>query len=266
MTTHPGWDARGYDDRFSFVTAYGTDLLELLAAESGERILDIGCGTGHQCASLAAAGVDVLGVDADSAMIESAQLTYPPAVNPRTRFVVGDAQDLDLDVVGIGYDAVVSNAALHWMPAQDAVIAGMARVLRPGGRVVVEMGGAGNVARLTEAIRAGRAAIGIDPAVLSSWTFPSPGEQAARLERHGFTVRLVRLFDRMTPLSEGDSAADWAAMFGAGLLADVPAAARPDFDDAIDSHARSLGLATRPDGLSGWWADYVRLRFVAELL
>jgi SAM-dependent methyltransferase len=156
---------------------------------------------------------------------------------------------------------VLSNAALHWMPRQDDVIDGIAGALRPGGRLVVEMGGAGNVARTTAAIRAGRAAVGLDPDVPSSWTFPSPGEQATRLERHGFVVRSLALIDRPTPLADGVTTSGWAAMFGARLVQDVPADRRADFDAAVDGHARTLGL----DGPHGWWADYTRLRFTAVL-
>jgi hypothetical protein len=123
------------------------------------------------------------------------------------------------------------------------------------------MGGTGNVARTTAAIRAGRAAVGLHPDVPSSWTFPSPGEQASRLERHGFTVRSIALIDRPTPLADGVTTAGWAAMFGAGLVQDVPADRRADFDAAVDDQAASLGLRT-PDG---WSADYVRLRWIAVL-
>jgi trans-aconitate methyltransferase len=256
------WDAHGYDRRFSYVTAYGADLLSLLDPRPGERILDLGCGTGHQAAQAAAAGAQVVGVDADDAMLQVARATYPELT-----FQPGDGQDLDVPtlcaLVGGRYDAVLSNAALHWMPRQDDVIAGVAALLRPGGRLVVEMGGTGNVTRLTAAIRTARTALGLTDRP-TPWTFPSPAEQAARLERAGFTVRLVQLFERTTPLAPGDSAADWAAMFGAGLVADVPPQLQPEFAAALDAAAAGLGLDRHPDGEPGWWADYVRLRFVAE--
>jgi SAM-dependent methyltransferase len=264
MTTHT-WDATGYDQRFSFVTSRGADLLTLAAVQPGERVLDLGCGTGHQAAALAAAGAVAVGVDADHAMLEVARRTYPAM-----RFHHGDGQNLDgaalrAELDDRHFDVVLSNAALHWMPDQDAVVAGVSTLLRPGGRLVVEMGGAGNVGRLIESIRAGRRAVGLETVAPLPWTFPTPGEQASRLERSGFGVRLVQLFDRMTPLTAGDTAADWAAMFGATLVADVPAERRPDLNAALDARARDLGLAQRPDGEPGWWADYVRLRFVAEL-
>jgi SAM-dependent methyltransferase len=255
MTTKR-WDATGYDRDFSFVTSYGDVLLDLLAAQPGERVLDVGCGTGHQAAALAALGAVVVGVDADPAMLDVAR-----AEHPEVRFELVDAQDPRalLAATGSPVDAVLSNAALHWMPRQDDVVAGLAAVLRPGGRLVVEMGGGPNVRLTTEAIRAGRRAVGLDADVASSWTFPTPGEQAGRLERHGFTVRSVALIDRPTPLAEGVTTAGWAAMFGATLVTDVPPERRAEFDAAVDDHARTLGLQTE----AGWHADYVRLRFTA---
>lgn len=256
------WDATGYDARFSFVTSYGDAVLDLLDAWPGERILDLGAGTGHQLAALAeAAGspAGLVGVDPDPAMLAVARETYPDLT-----FRQADGQELDAADLDGPYDAVLSNAAMHWMPRQDAVVAGVARLLRPGGRFVVEMGGVGNVARLREAIGSARAELGLPP-VPHPWTFPTPGEQAARLERHGFVVRLVALIDRPTPLNEGDTAASWVAMFGASMVVDVPVDRRADLHAAVDASAARLGLAERPDGEPGWWVDYVRLRFLAEL-
>jgi hypothetical protein len=150
------------------------------------------------------------------------------------------------------------------MPRQDEVVGALAAALRPGGRLVVEMGGQGNVDRATDAIRAARRDVGLDPGIASSWTFPSPGEQASRLERCGLRVRLVTSYDRPTPLSPGDTAADWARMFGAVLVDDVPHSSRAAFDHAVDTHAGAHGLDRRADGEPGWWVDYVRLRFVAD--
>ena len=255
------WDAAGYDASFSFVTTYGTPLLDLLDVRAGERILDIGCGTGHQAAEIAARGAIVVGLDSDSAMLEIARREHPSVT-----FAQADAQSAEaVHAVsgGVPFGAVLSNAALHWMPSQDNVIAAVHGVLEPGGRLVVEMGGVGNVERITAAIRSARRDIGLDADVASSWTFPSPGEQAARLEKHGFVVRLLQLVDRTTPLAEGSTAADWATMFGAALTRDVPSDRRQDFDAAVDVHASDLGLDRRDDEGPGWWIDYVRLRFLA---
>jgi SAM-dependent methyltransferase len=258
------WDAQGYDASFSFVTSYGAPLLDLLAATAGERVLDVGCGTGHQAAELAAGGVEVVGIDADAAMLQTAR-----AAHPGIAFLQVDAQDVDavrqlVRDTGGPFDAVLSNAALHWMRRQDDVVRGLAESLKPGGRLVVEMGGAGNCARVTAALRAARRDAGLDPDVATSWTFASPDEQGERLRRHGFDVETMVLVERPTPLQPGSTAADWARMFGAALVDDVPDALRLAFDHALDSHAADTGL-DRLDGSAGWWIDYVRLRFTATL-
>jgi trans-aconitate methyltransferase len=261
------WNATGYDASFSFVTAYGADLLDLLDVHPGERVLDLGCGTGHQAAELAARGATVVGVDSDAAMLDLARSEHPGI-----EFVQADGQDPAAlrRACGGTVDALLSNAALHWMPDQDAAIAAIAGVLGPGGRVVAELGAAGTVARLSAAIRAARADLGLDPEVASSWTFPTAAQTAARLEAQGLRVDLLQTFDRPTPLRT--SAAGWARMFGAALLDGVAdevaddGAADAAFAAAVDRHARDLGLAEGPDGPGEerWWADYVRLRFQAH--
>ncbi len=247
------WDADTYDQTFSFVTRHGAELIDLLSAQPAERILDLGCGTGHQAAELAGRGVNVIGLDADEAMIERASAQYPDIT-----FVHADAQQLRrLGALAGGFDAVVSNAALHWMPDQDAVLAGVHDLLDPGGRLVVEQGGRGNIAAVWSALTAACTDLGL-PVPQLPWTFPSPGEQASRLERCGFQVRALDLFERPTPLAPDVSLADWVAMFVPQALA-VDAELAPQLRAHIDAHGREHGLC--PD--QEWIADYVRLRFVA---
>ena len=155
------------------------------------------------------------------------------------------------------FDAVFSNAALHWMKDPDAVIAGVRRALRPGGRFVGEMGGRGCVARIVAALRRGLAAQGVDPAPIQPWYFPGDDEYRARLERAGFRVRSIALFPRPTPLP-GDVGA-WLETFGEAFLA-----AAPDARALVDGVREEL----RPflcDADGRWAADYVRLRFAADL-
>jgi trans-aconitate methyltransferase len=246
-----GWDASAYDSRFSFVTSLGAPLLDLLDAQPGDRVLDLGCGTGHQAALLTARGCSVTGVDADAAMVAAAR-----GAHPEVAFLLGDAQ---VSLPGGPYDRVLSNAALHWMPAADAVCRHVHAVLASGGLFVAELGGQGNVAALTQSIQAARADLGLGPAD-HGWYFPSPAEHAGRLEAAGFTVRMIERYVRPTPLAPGDTAADWARMFGSALLEQVPEARRAEFDAAVDAHAAAAGLRG-PDG--AWTADYVRVRFIA---
>ena len=139
------WNANLYDDKHSFVAKYGEDVVQLLAPKTGERILDIGCGTGYLTNLIAQAGARVVGIDNSASMIERAQAVYP---------------DLDLRVLsatnfsfGTPFDAVFSNAVLHWVLEKDAAVDCIADALRPGGRLVLEMGGKGNVEEIVVATR-----------------------------------------------------------------------------------------------------------------
>lgn len=252
--TEQAWDVERYDRSFGFVTSYGRDLTGLLAPVAGERVLDLGCGTGELAAELVALGLEVHGIDADAAMVAQAR-----ARHPEVAFELADGHDF---VVAHPVDAVLSNAALHWMLDPAAVIARVSAALRPGGRFVAEFGGQGNVATIRWAVAEAAATIGVDPDGLGSpWFFPSPAEYATLLEHGGFRVRHLELFDRLTPLDDcPDGIVDWLRMFGSELLAGVPADRREQLMHDAATRCRSALLR---DGR--WYADYVRLRVWAEL-
>ncbi|SDQ45691.1 Methyltransferase domain-containing protein [Thermostaphylospora chromogena] len=245
------WNARAYDSSFGYVSAHGAPLVDLLDPRPGERILDLGCGTGVLTAEIAARGAEVLGIDGSPAMIEQAMAHYPGI-----DFIVGDGHDF---TVAQQYDAVFSNAALHWMSRDpSAVIANVREALVPGGRFVAEMGGAGNCAELTAAMSTAWREHGLREPELP-WYFPSPAEYATRLEKGGFIVRLLEYFDRPTPLDEcPDGAADWVRMFASSLLQGLPA-------ELVGSLLRRVNELAAPAlrRETGWMADYVRLRFAA---
>ncbi len=246
------WNARAYDSSFGYVSAQGAPLVELLDPRPGERVLDLGCGTGVLTADIARRGAHVLGIDGSHSMIEQA-IAHHPGLD----FTVGDGYDF---TVAQPYDAVFSNAALHWMSRDPgAVIDCVREALRPGGRFVAEMGGAGNCAALTSAVLTAWREYGLPEPELP-WYFPSPAEYAHRLEKGGFTVRLLEYFDRPTPLDEcPNGAADWVRMFAGSLLDRVPpAAVEPLLRRVNELAAPALRRET------GWMADYVRLRFAAE--
>ena len=244
------WDASLYDQKHAFVFKYGEELIGLLDPQRGERILDVGCGTGHLTSRIADRGADVTGLDSSTEMIESARATYP-----QITFCVADAADFSFVEP---FDGIFSNAALHWVKrAEDAVIC-MSRALRPGGRLVVEFGGYGNVRRIYTALEAAIKEV-LGREVEASNFFPSIGEYASILERHGIVVRNAQLFERMTRLEDGESGMrNWITMFRGELLAETSEAER----EAVFAHVEER---TRNELFNegNWFADYHRLRIVA---
>jgi trans-aconitate methyltransferase len=245
-----GWDADRYQRQFGFVSALATDLLELLDPRPGESVLDLGCGTGELAEVIAATGVRVWALDADPAMVAATRRRLGG-----DRVLLADGHSFRLPEP---VDAVFSNAALHWMPRPAEVIARVNAALRPGGRFVAELGGAGNISAILAAFGAAVAEAGL-PEPACPWYFPTLGRYAGLLEAGGFRVARMEHFPRPTPLEGGDRAlADWLVMFGRELLAGVPAAERPRV------LARTGELAAPRLHRDGRFvADYWRLRFVA---
>jgi trans-aconitate methyltransferase len=244
------WDPSLYERKHAFVYAYGQDLVPLLDPRPGERILDLGCGTGHLTDSIAKTGATVVGLDRSSEMVAAARRNFPGLT-----FVEGDATDFRFDEP---FDAVFSNATLHWVPDAEGVARCVAAALRPGGRFVAEFGGRGNVRRVVAALQ--RAATDVAGVSLRNpWYFPSVGEYAGLLERHGLEVRTALLFDRPTALQDGSAGMrDWLAMFAGPVLAVIPAYYR----DHVVSRTEEL---LRPKLFRGgtWSVDYRRLRVLA---
>ena len=242
------WDPDAYATNARFVSDLGTDVVDLLDPRPGERILDLGCGDGMLTLVLIDRGADVIGVDGSSDMIEAAR-----AAGINAHVMDGHALRFDRE-----FDAVFSNAALHWMTRPDDVIAGVANALRPGGRFVGEMGGHGCVAAVVTALLAVLERRGINGKALIPWYFPTPDDYTQRLERAGFSVTTMLHFPRPTPLP-GD-VAGWLDTFAGPFLREV--------DDPDEARAEVAELL-RPslcDEQGHWTVDYVRLRFAADLI
>jgi trans-aconitate 2-methyltransferase len=244
------WDPALYEGRHGFVWQHGAALLDLLAPRPGERILDLGCGTGHLTAQIAALGAEVIGLDASPAMVEQARRTYP-----QLTFVVGDARDFTLKQP---VDAVLSNAALHWVQPPEPVVDCVRRALQPGGRFVADLGGRGNVQAIRTALAQAATRCSM-PGWREPWYFPSLGEYAGLLETGGLAVTFATLFDRPTPLEGEEGLRNWVTMFAGDLLGRVPAEQREQFLSGVEAATRS---ALYRDGT--WHADYRRLRVVAH--
>lgn len=248
MATHEQtWDPERYSRNARFVSDLGLAVVELLAPKPGERILDLGCGDGALTEKIAARGCRVVGLDASPAQVRAARARGLEAH-------VGDGQRLAFDRE---FDAVFSNAALHWMPQADAVIDGVWRALKPNGRFVAECGGHGNVAKIVAALYAALKRRGIDGDAVNPWYFPTLEDYRARLESRGFDVISIALLPRPTPLP-GD-VTGWLETFAESFSRSLPEQEQPAFIEEVRE-------ALRPalcDLVGTWIADYVRLRFAA---
>jgi SAM-dependent methyltransferase len=249
------WNAGLYDASHAFVWEYGRGLLALLGPQPGERILDAGCGTGHLTAEIAQSGARVLGVDRSEAMIAQARENFP-----LLEFETRDLCELPYQDE---FDAVFSNAVLHWVHPPEAAAAAMARALKPGGRLVCEFGGHGNVRVLVEGAYRALCQLGVgQPARFNPWYYPGIAEYTAVLERCGIEVTFAHLFDRPTLLQDGERGIrTWFEMFGARLMEPLAAAQRPEFLRLVADYAAPHLLR---DGQ--WFADYRRLRIAGRKL
>ncbi len=241
-------DPKRYQTKHHYVTAAGADLVEVLAPQDGERILDLGCGTGQLSAQIAAIGAEVVGVDLSAEMIEAAREQFPSL-----SFTVGDARDFSFTE---SFDAVFSNAALHWIKPPEEALACIAACLGQGGRFVAELGGGRNIATISQSLIDQLAVRGFYPQL--PWYFPSLGEYAQLLEQAGLRVAYASHFPRPTPLEGESGLRDWMEMFAETLIEDVPPLMRAGLWDAVEDAVRP---ALYGDG--GWYADYWRLRVVA---
>jgi trans-aconitate methyltransferase len=243
------WDSSLYDDRHSYVWRSGESLVELLGPQAGERILDLGCGTGHLTGKIAESDADVTGLDSSTSMIAQARQNFP-----RLKFVLADARDFRFDEP---FDAVFSNAALHWIGDAERVLQSVAAVLKPGGRFVLEMGGKRNVERIRKAIQDALTESGKGSAC--PWFFPNVGEYATLLEKCGFEVRTAQMFDRWSKLEHPDRGLrEWIEMFANAYFEGISAGDR-------ERLLRTIEERLRPDLYRDgfWFADYRRLRVEA---
>jgi trans-aconitate methyltransferase len=238
------WDRNTYLEHAAYVPSLGAAVLELLDPQPGERILDVGCGEGTLTGQIVARGATVVGVDSSPDMADAARVR---GLNVR----VENAEALTFDAE---FDAVFSNAALHWIRDQDAALSGIARALRPGGRFVAEFGGHGNIAAIEVAMRAVLARRGLPER--HNRYYPTDDEYRARLESHGFTVEDIALIPRPTPLATGIRG--WLEIFERATLDRVGDAASAVLDEVEELLRPSLC-----DRQGRWTADYVRIRFHA---
>jgi trans-aconitate methyltransferase len=245
------WNAELYEDKHSFVWQYGSDLITILSPQSGERILDLGCGTGQLTNQIAQLGAEVIGIDRDASMIEQAKANYP-----QLNFQVADGTNFSFTE---SFDAVFSNAALHWIKPPEAVIRCIWQVLKPGGRLIAEFGGKGNVEQIIQAIKTVVQEQDYQlQTEFSPWYFPGIAEYATLLEHQGFIVTDASLFERPTKLEGEQGLANWLTMFASSLLSIFPSETQQEIITEIEVKLRPILYQNQ-----AWFADYKRIRIVA---
>ena len=251
--TEREWDAGRYDSAHSFIWERGRGVVELLAPVPGERILDLGCGTGHLTSHIAESGAEVVGTDSSDDMVRVASQNYP-----HIRFEVADARSLPYVAE---FDAVFSNAVLHWVRPPEAVIESVWRALRPGGRFVAEFGGENNIRAIMTAVGHALDALEARGAEVYKPTmyFPPLDEYDSLLETQGFSVARSAHFERPTPLDGGEEGMSmWLRMFGWDYLSQLSPTQRDEVVAHVEKATRST-LYTN----GGWTADYWRIRIEA---
>ena len=258
------WNPALYQSKHSFVWEYGRDLLALLDPQPGERILDVGCGTGRLTAEIAQApGVVVVGTDASAAMLTEASAERRRANGgdqpgpTRVLYVQGDGAALPFTSV---FDAVFSNATFHWVPDHDRLFRSIHDVLNPGGRLVAQCGGAGNLHQLYGRARAIMATAAYAPFFSGwrdPWRFEGVDATRARLEDAGFVDIDVSLTAAPTTFDAPERFAEFiAAVCLRHELARLPQAMRDPFIGELTSLAG--------DDVPALTLDYWRLNIAAR--
>ncbi|MEP7309124.1 MAG: methyltransferase domain-containing protein [Acidobacteriota bacterium] len=247
MLSEQTWDPANYARNARFVSDLGSPVMELLAPQPGERILDLGCGDGALTKKLVDLGCDVVAVDSSGPQIEAA------------RSLGLDAHVMSAEALPFRdeFDAVFSNAVLHWITRADPMIAAVHRALRTGGRFVAECGGRGCVHTIRTALVDALNRRGMDGEARVPWYFPTPGDYATRLERAGFRVDSIALIPRPTPLP-GD-VIGWLETFAQSFFHGLS-------DEERAEYLQEVRAALEPqlrESTGTWVADYVRLRFAA---
>lgn len=244
------WNANLYDTKHAFVSNFGDNLIELLAPQAGEKILDVGCGTGDLAKQLYDKSVDIVGIDQSENMIKQAKKKYP-----NIKFLVRDATNLEYRNE---FDAVFSNATLHWVKPAKQSLNCIYQSLKRNGRFIAEFGGEGNIQILIHEIIKQLNEAGFNYNIEQlPWYFPSIGEYASLMEAVGFKVIFAQHFDRPTPLEGSNGLRNWIKMFGSYMFAGINESTKNEIITKIENNLRKIIFKN-----GHWIADYTRIRVI----
>jgi len=248
----PKWNPEFYNDKHSFVYNYGEDLIELLDPKKDERILDLGCGSGQLTFKISELAKEVIGIDKSQEMIAYAKSKFK-----NLEFQVADATNF---IFLKKFDAIFSNATLHWVKNYKDVIKSMYENLNDQGRIVLEFGGKGNVQTIVNQLRNSLDKKGyLEQSKLKLWYFPSTEEYTNELESSGFRVLMAQHFNRPTELAdENTGIKDWISMFGERFFKNVSTKHIEEIKIEVQEKVKSECLIN-----GKWFADFKRIRFVA---
>jgi 2-isopropylmalate synthase len=240
------WNVSEYTKHAAFVSNLALPVVDLLAPSEDEAILDLGCGEGTLALEIQKSGAKVTGVDLSHEMVKSARAKGIDAI-------VMSATELEFKS---RFDAVFSNAVLHWVKESETAVRNIYEALKPNGRFVAEFGGLGNCKIAVDAMKevfTNHPELG---AFEDPWYFPSIEEYSTLLESCGFSVEYCELIPRPTPV---DDIVNWLDLFANGVTSHL---SREEFSVFKEEVSRM----TKPilfDENNGWRVDYVRLRVKA---
>ena len=241
------WNAQEYNTNAAFVAQLGNFVLEILAPKPGEKILDLGCGDGKLTLEIQKYGCHVLGIDSSEDMINATK-----KLGIEGKVISGDRLNFVAE-----FDAIFSNAALHWMLDKDKVVQGVYQALKPGGRFVGEFGAKGNINSVLTAMSTVFQDFPNLGKFNNPWYFPSIAEYAEVLDKAGFEINYLELIPRPTPLKTGIRG--WLKVFAQGITNHLKSEEQEFFINEVEKRLKPIIFSEE----NGWIADYVRLRFKA---